>query len=205
MRRWQMLVLGALMAGFPTYAGFAEKKTWTFDDDTPGAIAGGFTNGGGDWKVVATDEGKALAQLAESPNSDFNVALVDGTKAKDVDLSVKVKAIAGKNDQGGGLVWRARDAKNYYVARFNHLEDNFRRYKVVDGVRSRPIRNADVKHHDGWTVVRVTMRGDHIECYLDGKKYLDAHDSTFPDAGQIGVWSKSDARSLFDDLTLTGE
>jgi hypothetical protein len=69
---------------------------------------------------VATDEGKALAQLAESPSSDFDVALVDGTNAKDVDLSVKVKAIEGKNDQGGGLVWRAKDARNYYIARFNH-------------------------------------------------------------------------------------
>jgi hypothetical protein len=62
-----------------------------------------------------------------------------------------------------------------------------------------------VKHHDGWTVVRVTMKGDHIECFIDGKKYLDVKDSTFSDAGKIGVWSKSDARSQFDDLTLTGE
>jgi hypothetical protein len=205
MRRWKMLVLGALMASFPTYAGFAEKKTWTFDDDAPGAIARGFTNGGGDWKVVTTDEGKALAQLAESPNSDFNLVLVDGTNAKDVDLSVKVKAVAGKNDQGGGLVWRAKDAKNYYVARFNHKEDNFRVYKVVGGVRSSPFQNADVKHHDGWTVVRVTMKGDHIECFIDGKKYLDVTDTTFADPGKIGVWSKSDARSQFDDLTLIVE
>jgi 3-keto-disaccharide hydrolase len=205
MRRWQILVLGALMAGFPAYAGSAAKKTWTFEDDTPGAIARGFTRGGGDWKVVTTAEGKALAQLAESPNSDFNVALVDRTNAKDVDLSVKLKAIEGKNDQGGGLVWRARDARNYYIARFNHKEDNFRVYKVVGGVRSSPFQNADVKHHDGWTVVRVTMKGDYIECFIDGKKYLDVKDSTFPDAGKIGVWSKSDARSQFDDLTLTGE
>jgi hypothetical protein len=133
-----MLVLGALMAGFPAFAGSAARKTWTFEDDAPGAIARGFTAGGGDWKVVTVDEGKALAQLAESPNSDFNVALVDGTSASDVDLSVKVKAVAGKNDQGGGLVWRARDARNYYIARFNHKEDNFRVYKVVGGVRSSP-------------------------------------------------------------------
>ncbi len=205
MRSWQMLVLASMMAGFPASAGFAARKTWTFEDDSPGAIAKGFTVGGGEWKVVTTVEGKALAQLAESPNSDFNVALVDGANARDLDLSVKVKAIAGKNDQGGGLVWRARDAKNYYIARFNHKEDNFRVYKVVDGVRSQPFRNADVKHHDGWTVVRVTMKGDHIECSIDGKKYLDATDSTFPDAGKIGVWSKSDARSQFDDLTLTSE
>jgi hypothetical protein len=181
------------------------KGIWNFADDTPGSIAKGFTNEAGDWKVVTTDEGKALAQLAESPNANFNVALVEGTSAKDVDISVKIRAIAGKNDQGGGLVWRAKDGKNYYVARFNHKEDNFRVYKVVDGVRSQPFQNADVKHHDGWTTVRVTMKGDHIECSIDGKKYLDVTDTTFPGAGKIGVWSKSDARSQFKDLTLAGD
>jgi hypothetical protein len=73
---------------------------------------------------------------------------------------------------------------------------------VVDGKRSPPFQNADIKHHGGWTAVRATMRGDHIECYLDGKKFLDVHDSTFPDAGKIGLWSKADSRSQFDDLTL---
>jgi hypothetical protein len=200
-----MPALASLLIGLPVYAGLAPKKTWTFEDDSPGAIAKGFTRVAGDWKVVATDDGKVLAQLAESPNSDFNVALVDGTHAKDVDVSVKLRAIAGKNDQGGGLVWRAKDGKNYYIARFNHKEDNFRVYKVVGGARSQPFQNADVKHHDGWTVVRVTMKGDHIECFLDGKKYLDVTDATFPEAGKIGVWSKSDARSQFKDLTLDGD
>jgi hypothetical protein len=195
-----------LLVGTTALAAAGGKKTtWTFDDDAPGAIARGFMNEAGDWKVVSTDDGKVLAQLAESPNSDFNVALVDGTHAKDVDISVKLKAIAGKNDQGGGLVWRAKDGKNYYIARFNHKEDNFRVYKVVDGKRSQPFQNADVKHHDGWTVVRVTMKGDHIECYLDGQKYLDVTDATFAEAGKIGLWSKSDARSQFKELTLDAD
>jgi hypothetical protein len=181
------------------------KKSWTFENDATGSIAQGFTNEAGEWKVVMTDEGKALAQVAERPNSDFNVALVEGTNARDMDLSVKIRAIAGKNDQGGGLVWRAKDGKNYYVARFNHLEDNLRVYKVVDGKRSQPFQNADVNHHDGWTTLRVTMKGDRIECYIDGKKHLDVTDPTFPDAGKIGLWSKSDARTHFKELTLAGE
>jgi hypothetical protein len=204
----QRIALGTvlLLAGTTAFAVAGGKKTtWTFDDDAPGAIAKGFTNEAGDWKVASTDDGKVLAQLAESPTSDFNVALVDGTHAKDVDITVKLKAIAGKNDQGGGLVWRAKDGKNYYIARFNHKEDNFRVYKVVDGKRSQPFQNADVRHHDGWTVVRVTMKGDHIECYLDGRKYLDVTDATFPEAGKIGLWSKSDARSQFKELTLDAD
>jgi hypothetical protein len=205
MRTWYTVVSLLLLAGLPARAEDAVKKTWKFEGDTPGMAPKGFSPAVGEWTVVTTDEGNVLAQSAKNANSVFNIVLVDDTKSKDVDISVKVKALAGEFDQGGGLVWRARDAKNYYIARFNHKEDNFRVYKVVDGVRSQPFQNADVKHHDGWTVVRVTMKGDHIECYIDGKKYLDVHDSTFPDAGKIGVWSKSDARSQFDDLTLTGD
>ena len=204
MRRMTRPAWSWLLMAIPTLAAAdtGPTRTWTFEDDAPGAIARGFTVGKGEWKVVATAEGKAFAQLAENPNADFNIALIDGTNARNVDLSVRVQAVAGVNDQGGGLVWRARDARNYYVARYNHLEDNFRVYKVVNGVRSPAFQNADVKHHDGWTVVRVTMTGDHIECFLDGVKFLDATDATFPEAGQVGLWSKSDARSRFDDLTL---
>ena len=167
-----------------------------------GAVPKGFTAAVGEWNVVSTDEGKVLARSASNANPVFNLVLVDDTNAKDVDISVKLKALAGEFDQGGGLFWRAKDAKNYYIARYNHKEDDFRVYKVVDGKRSQPFQNANVKHHDGWTVVRVTMKGDHIECYLDGQNYLDVHDSTFADHGKIGLWSKADARSQFDDLTL---
>jgi hypothetical protein len=200
-KRWAGLVL-MLMASLAAYAGDKHETIWTFENDKPGAAPKGFTPAVGEWTVVSTGEGKVLAQSASNANPVFNIALVDDTSARDVDLTVKLQAVAGKLDQGGGLVWRASDAKNYYVARFNHLEDNFRVYKVVDGKRSPHFQNADITHHDGWTALRVTMNGDHIECYLDGKKYLDAHDSTFPDAGKIGVWSKADARSQFDDLVL---
>jgi hypothetical protein len=202
MRTWNLSFIALMLAGLAVYAGDGKTKSWTFDDDTVGAAPKGFTPAVGEWKVASTDEGRVLAQSASNANPVFNVVLVDDTNAKDVDISVKLKALAGEFDQGGGLVWRAKDARNYYIARYNHKEDNFRVYKVVDGKRSAPFQNADIKHHDGWTVVRVTMKGDHIECYIDGKKYLDVHDSTFPEAGKIGVWSKADARSQFDDLTL---
>jgi hypothetical protein len=194
-----------LLVSLTAYGGGEEKKTWTFDNETAGAVPKGFSPAVGDWTVVSTNEGNVLAQTASNGNPIFNVVLIDDTSAKDVDLSVKIKAVAGEHDQGGGLVWRAKDAKNYYIARYNHLEDNYRVYKVVDGKRSAPFQNAGIKHHDGWTTIRVTMKGDHIECYHDGKKYLDVHDSTYTGAGKIGLWSKSDARSQFDELTLKGD
>ena len=124
-------------------------------------------------------QGKALAQSAKNPNSVFNVTLISETNAKDVDLTVRMKAIAGEYDQGGGLVWRAKDAKNYYLARYNPLEDNYRLYHVVGGKRTM-IQNMDIAHSDGWHTLRVTMTGHQITCYYDGKKYLEAKDSTSP-------------------------
>ena len=193
------IAVGILTA--PLFAGDEPKKTWTFDDDETGVIAKGFTNEVGEWKVAASDNGKALAQSAKNPNSVFNVTLISDTSAKDVDLSVRMKAIAGEHDQGGGLVWRAKDAKNYYLARYNPLEDNYRVYHVVNGKRTL-LQNVDITHTDGWHTLRVTMSGDQITCYYDGKKYLEVKDSTLPEAGKIGLWSKADAQSQFDDLAL---
>jgi hypothetical protein len=183
-------------------------KSWNFEADTPGAIAKGFTNEFGGWQVTADttapSKPNVLAQLAKSGGPEFNVTLIGGTDFKDVDISVKMKAIAGRNDQGGGLIWRAKDGKNYYIARYNPLEDNFRVYKVVNGRRSE-FQSATIRHGDGWHTLRVTMTGDHIECYYDGKKYLDVKDSTFTNAGRIGLWTKADAQTHFDDLTTDGK
>ncbi len=185
-----------------------QGKAWNFDISKPGNLPEGFTNEVGEWKVVADETAPSkpnvLAQLAKSSGPTFNLTLISGTDYKDVDLSVKMKAIAGKEDQGGGLVWRAKDAKNYYVARYNPLEDNYRLYKVEKGRRSQ-LQSANIKHGEGWHTLRVIMQGDHIQCYYDDKKYLDAKDSTFAEAGKIGLWTKSDAQSHFDDLTVSGK
>jgi hypothetical protein len=185
-------------------AAIDSTRTWTFDNETTGLIAKGFTNEVGEWKVEPSDTGNALAQRAKNADSVFNITLASDTSAKDLDLSVRVKALAGKADQGGGLVWRARDAKNYYLARYNPLEDNYRAYKVVGGHRTM-LKSADIPHSAGWCTLRITMKGDHIECFYDGKKSLEADDATFPDAGKVGLWSKADAQSHFDDLKLTGQ
>ena len=127
--------------------------------------------------------------------------LVDGTQFKEVDLSVRLKAVAGELDQGGGVVWRAKDKNNDYIARYNPLEDNFRVYKV-EGGKGTQFASAKVSGDKEWHTLRVTMVGARITCYLDGTKYLEAEDSTFPDAGKVGLWSKADAQSYFDDLTV---
>jgi hypothetical protein len=194
-------VVLVLMFGLAVAADKA-KMVWNFDDDTPDKPAKGFKTEVGEWSVAQVDGANVLAQTAKNPNSTFNLVLVDKPQAKDLNLSVKMQPHAGEIDQGGGLVWRAQDKNNYYLARYNPLEDNYRLYKVANGKREL-FKNADIKATPGWHTLRITMKGRHIECYLDGKKYLEFDDGTFPQEGKIGLWSKADAQSYFDDLTLT--
>jgi Domain of Unknown Function (DUF1080) len=146
-----------------------------------------------------------LAQIAEGPNALFNLCVGEDFTYRDLDVRVAFKAIQGKNDQGGGLVWRYRDHDNYYICRMNPLEDNFRVYKVVAGKRQQLETKENLHIPAGeWHTIRATMQGDHIQCYLDGKEYLDVHDGTFSEAGKVGLWSKSDAQTHFDSLSVTG-
>lgn len=195
-----LIVLGATVGALRGAA--PEKKVWNFESDTPGQPAQGFSTESGRWEVASDGPNRVLAQRARNPDDMFNLVLIEGTHDRDIDLSVRLKANAGEVDQGGGVVWRAKDAGNYYVARYNPLEDNFRVYKVENGKRTQ-FRSAKVPGDLAWHMLRVTMTDNRITCYLDGKKYLEAEDSTFPDAGRIGLWSKADAQSYFDDLTLT--
>jgi hypothetical protein len=190
-----ILILGAASPDAPV------KRSWDFESDEPGKIAKGFSNEVGRWIVAQDGKNRVLAQQSKSDDDTFNVALIEGTSYKDLDLSVRLKAVAGKDDQGGGVVWRAKDAKNYYIARYNPLEDNFRVYKVEAGKRTM-FENAKVPGDMEWHTLRITMKGPKIICYFDGKKSLEAEDSTFTEAGRIGLWSKADAQSYFDDMTF---
>jgi len=180
-------------------AGAAMAGVWDFESDAPGRPAKGFAVQVGRWEVAMDGENHVLTQLAESPKKVYNVALVEGSSYQHLDISVRVKPNAGVIDQGGGVVWRAKDKDNYYIARFNPLEDNFRAYKVEGGRRTQ-LDHADVPGDLGWHTIRIRMRGREITGWLDGKKLLVAEDDAFPDAGRVGVWSKADARSHFDDL-----
>jgi len=194
-------LIAALISGM-SLAAEAAKKTGDFEKDEPGKIAKSFSNEVGQWEVAKDGDNHVLHQKAKNEDATFNVTLVQGTSYKDIDLSVRLKAVAGDIDRGGGLVWRARDSKNYYIARYNPLEDNFRVYKVQDGKRTQ-FQSAKLPGDDNWHTLRVTMVGTKIVCYLDGQKYLEVEDATFSQAGKIGLWSKADAQSYFDDLTVS--
>ena len=173
-------------------AGWTAAKT----GDGPGSV----------WKVAEDADGrKVLAQTSDQgPNRLFNLCIAEKTRFADIDLSVAFKAMAGKLDQGGGPVWRYKDADNYYIARMNPLEDNFRVYKVVAGKRTQ-LGSVDIKVPAGqWHTLRVVHKANHIQCFLDGKLHLDVKDDTFKDAGKIGLWTKADAQTYFADVQAKG-
>jgi hypothetical protein len=189
---------GGLMSG---------QDVRNFDSDKPGRLPDGWKAAGGEWKVMpdATAPSKlnVLSQMASSPSAEYNVAILEaGTSMQDVNVSVKLRAVGGRIDQGGGIVWRARDARDYYVARWNPLESNYRFYKVVDGVRTQLATAENVKAGPGWHTLAVKMTGDAVACFFDGKEVLKATDGTFKDAGKIGLWTKADAVTNFDDLLI---
>lgn len=190
-----------------------EAVRWDFEDAAVGKLPKGWSaakTGEGEgsvWKVVedasAPKGTRVLAQTSESPAPMFNLCVARDTSFKDVALAVSFKAVKGNTDQGGGLVWRYLDANNYYVARMNPLEDNFRLFKVVNGKRSQIASKDSLEVPAGtWHKMTVTMKGDQIECTLNGKKYLEAKDGTFKQAGRVGLWTKADAQTYFDDFSV---
>jgi hypothetical protein len=190
-------------------------KIFEFDKSDVGKVPAGWnaahtgTGEGSVWKVVAdgttpSKSGYALAQTAESPKAFFNLCVADKPAFKNVELKVSFKAMKGKEDQGGGLVWRYQDSDNYYIARMNPLEDNFRVYKVVAGKRIQLDTREGLKVPAGtWHTLSIRHVDDSIECSLDGKEYLKATDSTITKAGKVGLWTKADAQTRFDGLQAT--
>ena len=190
-----------------------EADEWTFEeakiDDVPqGWTAAKTGDGAGSvWKVIddasAPAGPKVLAQTSsDGKGSLFNLCVASEPKLADVEIKLSLKAVTGKVDQGGGPVWRYQDANNYYIARVNPLEDNFRVYKVIDGQRVQ-LATADVRAAMGdWHTLRVVHRGQHIQCSLNGKLLLDVNDGAILKPGQIGLWTKADAVTSFDAVSV---
>jgi hypothetical protein len=209
MRTGMMVGLGLAMSA----AVAQEKKAMDFESDGVGQQPKGFEFGRtgegrpGIWTVIVQEDApsgkRVLAQTdADATDYRFPVAFT-GPAMKDLRLSVRCKPVSGSVDQGCGLVFRLKDADNYYVARANALEDNVRLYRVVKGSR-RQFGGWNGKVATAvWHELSIEAKGDHIAVSFDGKKVIDERDSTFADAGKFGVWTKADSVIYFDDLTAT--
>ncbi len=185
---------------------------YNFEQDVIGQPPGGFTSyatgsgPAGKWLVqemadAPSDKQVVVQTDADGTGSRYPVLIADKEDYGDVDVSVKGKAISGKGDQGIGLVFRFRDPRSYYVVRANALENNFRLYKMMDGHR-KEFAGANVKVPSGqWHTLRVVAQGDHLVCYFNGQKLIDTQDATYG-KGKVGLWTKADSVTAFDDLMV---
>src|SRR5438552_4929715 len=193
-----------------------KQSVYTFDSDTPGQLPAKFhgaKTGGGTqekWTVIADATAPSKPNIVAQTSTDqtdyrFPLLISDEGSFQDLDLSVKFKAVSGSIDRAGGLVFRLKDPNNYYIVRATALENNYRLYHVVNGQRSQ-LAGANFKVTSGeWHELRVEATGNKITCYYDGSKKIEATDDTFKDAGKIGLWTKADSVTYFDDLKVTAK
>ncbi len=201
-----------------TFAGLAAMnisfaQTITFDQDTPGAIPAGWRagvtgRGAPKWSIEADASAPSKPNvLKQSGSGAFPWCVMQGTSLAGGYVEVKFKPISGREDQAGGLVWRWKDSDNYYVARANALENNVSLYYTQNGRRN------ELKYVDApvprntWHTLRVEFSGKKIRVLLNGKAYIEMEDGRIAGAGAVGVWTKADSVTLFDDFSygaLTG-
>jgi hypothetical protein len=163
---------------------------------------------------AATGVSKVLTQSSnEETNYRFPVCIYEDFVGKNVALTVRFKPVSGQIDQAAGLVWRYKNANNYYVVRANALEDNVVLYKMKDGKRSdlKPTgswpfaygKSAPVPG-EKWSTLHVLVQGEKFAVYLNDEHLFDVEDETFPEGGRVGLWTKADSITSFDDFTITG-
>ena len=189
-------------------------NTMRFETDAVGATPKGWTatkTGRGEPKWTIEQDHTAPSKskiLKQSGRATYPLLLKDDSNFKDGFVETKFKAIDGSEDRAAGLVWRAKDADNYFIVRANALEDNVVLYKTVGGVRSA----LDIVGRKGgygvdvsvpanqWLTLRIEFSGSRFKVIYNGKQLFEVEDVTFSDAGKIGLWTKADSVTLFDDI-----
>lgn len=203
-------------------ANASRKVVVDFESGEPGKLPAGFTpdltgkGNAGSWTVVEDETAprgaKTLAQVGDDPaKGRFPLCVYEDLSAKDVAVSVKLRPMSGEVDQVGGIVSRYHDRDNYYVVRANALEDNVVLYKVENGKRTdlKPIgarllahgKKVDVPAGD-WSELRVVAKGAEHSVYFNGEHLFDVEDDTFSGPGRVGLWTKADSVTRFDELLI---
>jgi len=201
-----MKTLLALFVG----VSMGSAETISFDDAKPGQPPPG-------WMATQTGKGKAIWTiekddsapskpnvLKQSGEAAYPVCIKEDASLKDGFLEVKFKAISGKEDQAGGVIWRCKDANNYYIARANGLEDNVTIYHTINGKRTEKKRVKVKVASNQWHTLRVDFQANQFKVSFKGKPVLEWQDDTFKDAGKVGLWTKADSVTAFDDFSFGG-
>ncbi|MET0722914.1 MAG: family 16 glycoside hydrolase [Tardiphaga sp.] len=212
----RLITAAAILCMMEAYA-MADKAS--FVNDTVGATPKGWTatmTGPGQSKWTVEEDSTAPSKskvVKQSGRAAYPLLLKNGTSVTDGFVEVQFKAVSGTEDRAAGVVWRAKDANNYYVVRANALEDNVVLYKTVDGRRS----SLDIVGRSGgygakvpvpadrWHTLRVEFAGSRFKVIFNAQAVFEVEDRTFSEAGQVGLWTKADSVTVFDNVSYGAE
>ena len=186
-------------------------ETVNFDDMKAGAAPAGWTatqtgSGSAKWAVEKDNSAPSKPNvLKQSGQATFPVCIKDNTSLKDGFVEVKFKPVSGREDQAGGVIWRLQDGNNYYIARANALESNVTIYHTIKGKRTEKKRTKMEVASGTWHTLRADFNGNHFTVTFDGKKAIEWDDDAFKDAGKVGVWTKADSVTEFDDFSYASK
>jgi hypothetical protein len=187
--------------------------TYNFDSDSVGLLPKKFHSArtgqgpSSQWVVLADSTAPSKPNVVAQTSVDttdyrFPLLIADEGSFRDLEATVRFKAVSGDLDQAAGFAFRLKDANNYYIARANVREGNYRLFKVVAG-RRRPLGGANLEvTSQQWHELRVECVGNRIICYYDGIKKIEATDDAFKEAGKVGLWTKADSVTYFDDFRI---
>jgi Laminin G domain len=206
MTTWlRILVAGSVLACL-ALGEIVKAESINFDADKVGSLPAGWTNGvtgRGESRWSAEADATAPSPphvLRQSGRGDFPWCVVREALLADGCVEVKFEPVSGHEDQAGGVVWRFKDANHYYVARANALEGNVSLYYTVNGRRNTlSYVDAPVAKNQ-WHVLRVEFAGTKIQVIFDGKRYIEIEDERIAGPGAVGVWTKADSVTAFDDF-----
>lgn len=175
---------------------------WSFDMDAIGGVPAGAEVFSGEWAVRAEADAPSPPNvLCQSGTAQFPALALGDAVYTDLAMSARFKPISGREDQAAGLIFRIQDRDNYYILRANALENNVNFYKYAGGRRS-ALKESSVRVATGvWQELRVDARGGRLRGYLNGELVVEATDATYA-AGKVGLWTKADSVTCFDDVSV---
>ena len=208
--------------GLLVFAALCGAQTVNFDSAAVGSVPAGWTvamthtGGAPKWEVLKDDSAPSQPNVLAQTSTDrtggrFPLAIYEKANLTNGAVTVRFKPVSGSGDQAAGIVWRYKDPDNYYIVRANALENNVVLYKVEAGKRislapkGTPTKTYGVKHpvpSGVWSTLSVSFQGSLFTVSFNGHQLFEVEDSTFTESGKVGLWTKADSVTHFDDFQL---
>jgi Domain of Unknown Function (DUF1080) len=182
-----------------------QTAEWNFDKDSAGGLPAGAEVYSGTWQVrTEADAPSPPNVLCQTATADFPAIRLGDKIYSDLTATVRFKPISGKDDQAAGIIFRVQDKDNYYILRANALEDNVIFFRYGSGSRT-TLKEGSAKVPFGqWQELKLEVEGNRFRGFLNGQLVVETTDDAYK-AGGIGLWTKADSVTCFDDLRATAK